>query len=43
MIATVALVLGSFALLIVRSYKRAESAGERYQPVGKRWTEEPRA
>lgn len=37
MIATIALVLGSFALLIRRSYRRGAQG---YQPQGQRWTDE---
>ena len=41
MIATIAMVLGSFALLIRRSYRRARESGQSFQPEGKlRWTDE---
>jgi len=41
MIGTVALVLGSFAWLMVRAVRRADAAGS-FQPEGKlRWTEDP--
>ena len=40
MIATIAAVLGSFAFMIHRSYKRARESGG-YKPEGKlRWTDE---
>ena len=39
MIATLALVLGGFAFLVLRAYR---TGGERYRPEGKlRWTDEP--
>ena len=41
MLATMALVLGSFAFLVLRSYRRGRS-GESFRPEGKlRWTDEP--
>jgi len=40
MLAMIALVLGSFTLLVVRSYRQARAQGG-YQPEGKlRWTDE---
>lgn len=42
MLATMALVLGSFVFLVLRSYRRAERSGPGYRPEGKlRWTDEP--
>lgn len=42
MIATLALVLGSFAWLIVRSYRAAGREGRDYRPEGKlRWSDTP--
>ena len=41
MLATLALILGGFALLVVRSY-RNERGGEPFRPEGKRrWTDAP--
>lgn len=42
MIATIALVLGGFAWLILRSYRAAGRAGQDYRPEGKlRWSDTP--
>ena len=42
MLATMALVLGGFAFLVVRSYRKAARAESGYRPEGKlRWTDEP--
>lgn len=42
MLATIALVLGGFALLVLRSYRSAARRQESFQPEGKlRWTDEP--
>ena len=44
MLATIALVLGGFAFLVLRSSRSARRSGERFQPEGKlRWTDEPRS
>jgi len=41
MIATIALVLGGFIWLILRSYRRARLSGEPFAPEGKlRWSDE---
>ena len=41
MLATLALILGGFALLVVRAY-RSERSGEPFRPEGKRrWTDAP--
>ena len=41
MLATMAVVLGGFALLVFRSYRSAARSGQRYEPEGKlRWTDE---
>lgn len=43
MIATIGLVLGGFALLILRSYRSARRSDRPFQPEGKlRWTDDPR-
>jgi hypothetical protein len=44
MLATMAAVLGGFAFLVLRSYRRSRSSGAAFQPEGKRrWTDEPRS
>jgi hypothetical protein len=40
MIATLALVLGGFALLVLRAYRTGAAS---YRPEGRRWTDEPEA
>ncbi len=42
MLATMAVVLGSFVFLVLRSYRNAARTGQGYRPEGKlRWTDEP--
>lgn len=42
MLATIALVLGGFALLVRRSFRKGSATGERFAPEGKlRWTDDP--
>lgn len=42
MLATIAMVLGGFALVVVRACRKGAASGERFAPEGKlRWTDEP--
>jgi hypothetical protein len=41
MLATIALVVGGFVLVVVRAQRRGASGDGGYRPTGVRWTEPP--